>query len=56
MSAVYFNAATKVYTYAVQNPTDKPVDVTVYADGKVAGSFQAAANSMTVAHELTKAP
>jgi endoglucanase Acf2 len=56
MSAVYFNAATKIYTYAAQNPTSKPLDVAVYANGKVIGSFKAAANTATVSHELTKAP
>ena len=54
MSAVYFNAATSVYTYAAQNPTDKPVTVTVYADNKTVGTFNAAPNTLTVVHELTK--
>ena len=52
MSTVYYNAATKTYTYAAENPTDKPVDVTVYADGKAVGSFKAAAHAMTVVHKL----
>ena len=56
MSAVYFNATTKVYTYAAQNPGDKPVDVTVYADGKPVGSFQAAAGVLTAVHELNRVP
>jgi endoglucanase Acf2 len=54
ISTVYFNAKTKVYTYAAVNPTSQPVDVTVYADGKAAGTFKAAPNAMTVTHQLNK--
>ena len=53
MSTVYLNGATKVYSYCAWNPTDAPVKVTVYGDGKVLGTFMAAANTMTVVHELT---
>jgi endoglucanase Acf2 len=54
MSTVYKNEATKVYSYCAWNPTGAPVQVTVYGDGKVLGTFTAAANTMTVVHELTK--
>jgi endoglucanase Acf2 len=54
MSAVYYNEKTKVYTYAACNPSDKPVEVTVYADGKTVGTFLAAPRTMTVAQKLGK--
>jgi endoglucanase Acf2 len=54
MSTVYYNPATKTYTYAAQNPGEAPVQVTVYGDGKAVSTFTAAPKVLTVVREKAK--
>ena len=55
-SAVYYNAETKLVTYAAYNPQSRPITVQVTKAGKVLGTFTAAPRKLTAVNRLDPAP
>ncbi len=54
ISAVYYNADTKVVSLVAYNPTSHPVTVEAVRSGSAIGSFVAAPRQLTCVHKLDK--
>ena len=53
--SVYYNATTRVATFAAYNPASQPVVVQVFKEGKVIGTFVAAPHQLTAVNRLDAA-